>query len=494
MDPSYDSPSYEKSRIPLLKGTEDYFSWSRVMKARLDRLEAWDPIESEPPVNHGRTKAPATLERFQEQFDQLGLDLDTTRYNQRQWDAAYVDYKDEIKEYNEWQKKEKMALSEIIERLSPTVLTRMNRYSTPKTLWEALEQAYAAPLITEQLRAFQDLMRIDRSAYPDVRRYTTAMNSAFNHLTHNLRFNLSPEFLSMHYLYKEASNPSSDWSKFLDKHRTGTVLDAPEDICTTLHGLEDQSSKVARKPAPAPSPSANILTGKRKRNDAQGGHQKQQKQGSTYSQCHKSHSLKEGQTCWLKNPEVAPEFWRKRHPELFKSTTHSQLSDGTKPTEDPQAEGAHGIAHASHAISSELPLAENQWTLVSGATHHCTPHRGLLSRFLQHAPITVSSADSSSESTGSGEFNLSLNGMNFTLKNVIYVPSIKVNILSTNRLLRDHKISYTNAAGHCLYKQSILLARADASNGLPVILTGYPQASYAESTHKPIYIHHSVVK
>ncbi|KAF7507063.1 hypothetical protein GJ744_010991 [Endocarpon pusillum] len=274
------------------------------MEIRLGKHEAWKPIVSEPPVNRGRDEAPIVVEDFQEQYDQLGLPAeDTTRWNKRRWEIAYGRFKEDIKRYNEWQKKELFARSEIMERLSPHVQKEIGVQTNAKDLWSALKR---------------ELMRIDRSAYPDVRRYTTAMNSAFNHLTHNLRFNLAPEFLSMHYLYKGASNPSSDWSKFLDKHRTGTVLDAPEDFCTTLHGLEDQSSK-AKKPAATPAPSANVITGKRKQNNAQGGRQKRQKQGSTCSECNKSHTLKEDQVCWYKHPEKAPESWQKKHPHLLGS-------------------------------------------------------------------------------------------------------------------------------------------------------------------------------
>lgn len=98
----------------------------------------------------------------------------------------------------------------------------------------------------------------------------------------------------------------------------------------------------------------------------------------------------------------------------------------------------------------------------------------------------ISSADSSSESTGSGELLLNLNGTQFRLQNVIYAPSIKVNILSTNRLLKDHNITYDNSLGHCLRNQSTLLATADISSGIPVIDTANPHAFYAESSHKPI--------
>ena len=151
-------------------------------------------------------------------------------------------------------------------------------------------------------------MSIDRPAYPDARRYITALNSAYNHLTHNLRFSWdSKTLLIMHILYKEANNPSSDWSKFLDKHRTGTELDDLEDICTTLLGLKDQSGKSVRKPAPT----ANILTRKRKQEGSHGAKRLKQrkKDHSSCPDCQKSYSLAEGQTCWYKYPKKAPEFW-----------------------------------------------------------------------------------------------------------------------------------------------------------------------------------------
>lgn len=285
------------------------------MEIRLGKHDAWKPIVSEPPVNRGHDEAPVVIEDFQELYNHLGLpEEDTTRWNKRRWEIVYTRFKEEIKKYNEWQKKELFARSEIMERLSPHVQKEIGVQTNARDLWNALKKRYSVPLITEQLKAFQELMQIDRSAYPDVRRYTTAMNSAFNHLTHNLRFNLAPAFLSMHYLYKEASNPSSDWSKFLDKHRTGTVLDAPEDICTTLHGLEDQSTKAKK---PAATPAANVIMGKRKRNDSQGGRQKQQKKAPTCSECQKPHTFNEGQVCWYKHPEKAPESWQKKHPHLL---------------------------------------------------------------------------------------------------------------------------------------------------------------------------------
>ena len=67
-------------------------------------------------------------------------------------------------------------------------------------------------------------------------------------------------------IYNKATDSSSNWSRFLDKHRVGIKLNDLKQLITTLYGLKDQSSKAIKKPAPA----LNVITGKRKRNDDQG--------------------------------------------------------------------------------------------------------------------------------------------------------------------------------------------------------------------------------
>ncbi|KAF7512646.1 hypothetical protein GJ744_000907 [Endocarpon pusillum] len=294
---------------------------AQLMKLRLNKLKAWKAIDSEPPKNHGVDEAPVVVEQFKDQYGELNLFplADTATWTKRQWEVAYTIYKDEVKKYNEWEEKDHSAMAEIMERLTPHVQKEIGLHNNAKALWNALEEAYSTPLIIEQLRAFQALMSIKRSAFPDVRRYTTAFMIAYNHLTLNLRFDWDPKTLpTMMLMYNEATDSSSDWSRFLDKHRVGTKLDDPKQLITTLHGLEDQSSKVAKKPAAAPAPaSVNVLQGKKRRNDSQGGRQGKQQKLSTCSECQKSHGLREGQVCWFKHPEKAPESWQKRHPDLL---------------------------------------------------------------------------------------------------------------------------------------------------------------------------------
>lgn len=266
----------KRDRIPPLKGSENYFQWSDLMEIRLGRKKAWKAIISEPPTDYNIDEAPIVIEDFQEQYNQLGLPQeDTTRWNKRRWEVAYARFKEDIRKSNEWKEMDIIARSEIKERLTSHVQKEVSMHKSAQALWNGLKKLYATPLIAEQVRAYQTFMKIRRKDYPSARHYTNAMNAAYSHLTHNLQFKWDQSTtLTMHYLFLEADDATSDWSKFLDKHRTGTVLDDPEEICTTLHGLDDQSSK-AKKPAPAPS--ANVLTSKRKRNDAYGGRQKQQK-------------------------------------------------------------------------------------------------------------------------------------------------------------------------------------------------------------------------
>ena len=115
-------------------------------------------------------------------------------------------------------------------------------------------------------------------------------------------------------------------------------------------------------------------------------------------------------------------------------------------------------------------------------------YKDLLSCF-SYVSMTVFLIDSFNEFIDSDKFDLSLNNTNFIFKNVIYVLSIKINILFINRFLRDYDISYINVTGHCLYKQKTLLTRTDVSNDISIIsIKEQLQVFYIESKFKFISI------
>jgi gag-pre-integrase-like protein len=66
-----------------------------------------------------------------------------------------------------------------------------------------------------------------------------------------------------------------------------------------------------------------------------------------------------------------------------------------------------------------------------------------------------------------GEYELAL-------QNVIYVPDLKLNILSTEHLKRDNCVGYSNWMPHHLFDGTTgrMIVEADGSSGLPVISIG----------------------
>jgi hypothetical protein len=84
----------------------------------------------------------------------------------------------------------------------------------------------------------------------------------------------------------------------------------------------------------------------------------------------------------------------------------------------------------------------------------------------------VSIAGSSSlKSKGIGVVRLPTKDHELALRNVIYVPDLRLNILSTERLRRDSCVGYSNWIPHHLFDGATgrTIAEADESSGLPVL-------------------------
>ena len=60
------------------------------------------------------------------------------------------------------------------------------------------------------------------------------------------------------------------------------------------------------------------------------------------------------------------------------------------------------------------------------------------------------------------------------LEKVIYIPNLRLNIVSTERLKEDSYIKYSNFIPHCLYDGAIgeTLVKVDDLSEIPVITVG----------------------
>ncbi len=111
--------------------------------------------------------------------------------------------------------------------------------------------------------------------------------------------------------------------------------------------------------------------------------------------------------------------------------------------------------------------------------------------------VDISTASSSIASEGIGNVVLTFGDYELILTGVIYAPRLKVNVLSTERLKKDHYIGYSNWFPHRLFEGETgrTIVEADISSGLPIISPGKTseidhfdalKTYYAETAVRPI--------
>ena len=72
---------------------------------------------------------------------------------------------------------------------------------------------------------------------------------------------------------------------------------------------------------------------------------------------------------------------------------------------------------------------------------------------------------------GKGDIKLLFGDYELILKDVLYVPDPKANIISTERLREENQVRYTNINTHCLVDIITMktIVQLNSSSGLPVI-------------------------
>ena len=64
--------------------------------------------------------------------------------------------------------------------------------------------------------------------------------------------------------------------------------------------------------------------------------------------------------------------------------------------------------------------------------------------------VEISSSNSKTKSKAKGDVKLLFGDYELTLRDVLYAPDLKVNVMSTERLKRENNVGYTNIDIHRL--------------------------------------------
>jgi hypothetical protein len=122
-------------------------------------------------------------------------------------------------------------------------------------------------------------------------------------------------------------------------------------------------------------------------------------------------------------------------------------------------------------VAKELKKVLEMWLVDSGATHHFCGQRKWFESFVP-LQIPVKAAETTLNATGYGTIHLELkNGRVVTLKDVIYIPNLDFNVISTERIKKDNALGYKNHDPHGLFdlRTNQLIEAITVKSDLPTI-------------------------
>ncbi|KAG8367017.1 hypothetical protein BUALT_Bualt16G0028600 [Buddleja alternifolia] len=111
---------------------------------------------------------------------------------------------------------------------------------------------------------------------------------------------------------------------------------------------------------------------------------------------------------------------------------------------------------------------ETDWIIDSGASYHITPHRDMFTSYTSGNFGRVRMANHGvTEVIGMGNINLETDtGCRLILRDVRYIPNIRLNIISTGKLDDDGYVSHFGEGKWKLTKGSLITAKSKKKNSL----------------------------
>ena len=110
------------------------------------------------------------------------------------------------------------------------------------------------------------------------------------------------------------------------------------------------------------------------------------------------------------------------------------------------------------------------WLVDSGATHYFCGQRDWFESYTL-LQIPVQAADTTLNATSYGTIQLKLKGRTITLQDVIYIPKLEFNVISTERIKKDNALGYRNHNPHGLFdiRTDQLIEAIAVKSDLPTI-------------------------
>jgi hypothetical protein len=332
--------------IPLLKGRENYISWSQQMESHLKASKAWKII-------NGKWKRPSEPSRVLAPLRPQDL-IDEHREERRQQEEAQAEdeeatplppyvplslreakeeleyIKAQIDQWDQWEKAERTAINDINSRLSETCRKQLGRLDNLKNIWDKLKTLYAKTTCGIWVQELNNMVKLigarKTGENPDEwlgRVIATAENGQEN--LGNLSWDIFAAYVMSINLgdditatpsetYRQSEWPSMDSLRNSISQEYQSKLNA---------NTKSKPTAAARPNNEDPKLSLTLTSRKRKGTRLSSPHKKQDSHNDGEKKgrqgwpkcpiCDTQHPIREKGDCFLARPETASAAWREKN-------------------------------------------------------------------------------------------------------------------------------------------------------------------------------------